>query len=150
MWKGLACYRAGNLPCAIAEFARLDTPDANFNMANALARQGEYQLAIDAYDRALAARPGLADASFNRALVAAAMKRPKPPEEQRAEAPDLPPDKVQFDDKGKQGKSARVPRSMAAVQTDAWLKSVQSDPGQFLRAKFAAEAKRGDANREKQ
>lgn len=139
-WKGIACYRAGSFPCAVDQFARLDDADANYDLGNALARQGKYKLAVQAYDRALAISPALADAQFNRALVVKAMRRPKPKEEEQEEAPDMKPDKVQFDDKGKKGKTGLVSRSLAEVQTDAWLKSVKSDPGQFLRAKFAAEA----------
>ena len=143
MWKGIACYRAGDLPCAVDSFAGLDTAAANYDMGNALARQGKYALAVEAYDRALRLAPDHADAAFNRALVTAAMRRPKPrDDEQTEEAPDMKPDKVQFDDKGKTGKTGRVDVSQAEVQADAWLAGVQSDPGEFLRARFAAEAAR--------
>ena len=142
MWKGIACYRAGDFACALDSFAGLDTAAANFDMGNALARQGKYALAVEAYDRALRLAPAHPDAAFNRALVARAMLRPKPKEEGDEEAPDMKPDKVQFDDKGKKGKTGRVDVSRAQVQADAWLKGVHGDPGEFLRVKFAAEAAR--------
>jgi len=142
MWKGIACYRAGDLPCAVESFARLDTAAANFNLGNALARQGKYTLAVDAYDRALHVSPGYADAAFNRELVIKAMRTSQPKKDDQEEAPSTKPDKVQIDDKGKRGKTARVELSPAQVQADAWLESVESDPGAFLRVKFAAEAAR--------
>jgi Ca-activated chloride channel family protein len=57
----------------------VDNPDGAYNLGNALARQGRYEEAIAAYDRALAGRPGMEDALANRKAVEAAMKR-KPPQ----------------------------------------------------------------------
>lgn len=140
MWKGLACYRAGDLQCATETWGTIESPEANYDRGNALARLGEYKLALAAYDQVLAARPDFSDAASNRALVARAMRKPAPDEETE-EAPDLPPDKIVFDDKGKKGKTAlvRVPDGRA-LMADAWLKSVQAGPGEFLRLRFAREA----------
>jgi Ca-activated chloride channel family protein len=140
LWKGLACYRAGNLQCAADAWGTIESPEANYNRGNALARLGEYKLALAAYDQALAARPHFSDAASNRALVASAMRKPAP-EEGTEEAPDLPPDKIVFDDKGKKGKrgTVQVPDGRA-LMADAWLKSVRAGPGEFLRLRFAQEA----------
>jgi Ca-activated chloride channel family protein len=142
MWKGLACYRAGDLPCAVDSWSRLETPEANYDLGNALARLGEYKLAVAAYDQALATRPAFDDARANRELVRSAMRKPKP-DEQTEEPPDLPPDKVEFDDKGDKGKKGQVQLQMTqqAMLADTWLKSVKAGPGDFMRLKFAAEAR---------
>ncbi|WP_144175995.1 tetratricopeptide repeat protein, partial [Pseudomonas sp. Kh13] len=46
-----------------------------YNLGNVLARQGDYDGAIAAYDKALARHPQMADAVANRAVVDAARKR---------------------------------------------------------------------------
>jgi Ca-activated chloride channel family protein len=71
------------------------------------------------------------------------MRKPAPKEEEAEEAPDLPPDKIVFDDKGKKGKKGlvQVP-SQHELLADAWLKSVQAGPGEFLKLRFAQEAAR--------
>ena len=142
MWKGLACYRSGDLPCAVDSWSRVETPESNYDLGNALARLGEYKLAVAAYDQALAARPAFEDARANRELVVNAMRKPKPDDETE-EAPDLPPDKVVFDDKGEKGKKGKVEQQLVqkAMLADTWLKSVQAGPGDFMRMKFAAEVR---------
>jgi Ca-activated chloride channel family protein len=142
MWKGLACYRSGDLPCAVDAWSRVETPESNYDLGNALARLGEYKLAVAAYDQALAARPAFEDARANRELVVNAMRKPKPDDETE-EAPDLPPDKVVFDDKGEKGKKGKVEQQLVqkAMLADTWLKSVQAGPGDFMRMKFAAEVR---------
>jgi Ca-activated chloride channel family protein len=76
---GVAAYRRGEYPQAIQQFRGIDTPDGHYNLGNALAKAGQLDAAIAAYDRALALRPRMADAIANRAAVDAARKRQPPP-----------------------------------------------------------------------
>ncbi len=76
--EGVQAYRNGDFDTARARFEGIDSDAALYNLGNALARQGDYDGAIAAYDRALAKHPGMADAVANRAVVDAARKR-KPP-----------------------------------------------------------------------
>jgi len=76
---GVDAYRKGDFKAAQQQFEGIDTDAGWYNLGNALARQGQYDAAIDAYDRALKAHPGMADAVANRAAVDAARKR-KPPQ----------------------------------------------------------------------
>ncbi|MEN4953551.1 VWA domain-containing protein [Stenotrophomonas sp. TWI819] len=76
---GVDAYRKGDFKAAQQQFEGIDTDTGWYNLGNALARQGQYDAAIDAYDRALKAHPGMADAVANRAAVDAARKR-KPPQ----------------------------------------------------------------------
>ncbi|OBU64618.1 hypothetical protein A9K58_17060 [Stenotrophomonas maltophilia] len=73
--KGVQAYRNGDFAGARKQFEGIDSDAGWYNLANALARQGNYDEAIAAYDRALALHPGMADAVANRAVVDAARKR---------------------------------------------------------------------------
>jgi Ca-activated chloride channel homolog len=68
-WRGAAAYRAGNYPGAAQALQQAPGGDAAYNLGNALARQGQYQQAIGAYDHALKLAPGNADAKANRKAV---------------------------------------------------------------------------------
>jgi Ca-activated chloride channel family protein len=68
-WRGAAEYRAGAFEASAATLAAIDTAEASYNRGNALARSGELEAAIGAYDRALELMPDHADARYNRDLV---------------------------------------------------------------------------------
>ncbi|KGQ18447.1 TPR domain containing protein [Lysobacter dokdonensis DS-58] len=78
MGQGDTAYRAGKFDAAASAYDGIPNADAHYNLGNALAKQGRYEDAIAAYDRALRAQPNMEDAIANRKAVAAAMKR-KPP-----------------------------------------------------------------------
>ena len=80
-WRAMLLYRAGRYAEAEALFAALDTADAHYNRGNALALAGQLEQALEAYDAALARRPGMGDALHNRALVREALAK------QRAQGP---------------------------------------------------------------
>ena len=145
MWKGVAAYRAGNWNAAVDAFARVDSPEALFDLGNAHARRGDLALAVQAYDRVLALRPLWREAKENRDRVAALIPKPKKerPDEDGPADPNLPPDKVLFDDRGKKGKEGRVQASKEQMG-DMWLRALTTSPAGFLRQKFAAQAAAGD------
>jgi len=73
--EGVQAYRKGDFATARRQFEGIDNDAGWYNLANTLAREGNYDDAIAAYDRALALHPGMADAVANRAVVDAARKR---------------------------------------------------------------------------
>ena len=79
MAEGVEAYRAGRHADAARHWAALPGADAAYNRGNALARAGELDAAIEAYDAALELQPGMADAIANRAAVEAARQRRPPP-----------------------------------------------------------------------
>ncbi|WP_431310958.1 tetratricopeptide repeat protein [Methylobacterium nigriterrae] len=68
-WRGPALYEAGRHREAAALFRNGGRRNA-YNLGNALARAGDYQGAIAAYDAALQFNPRDADAQANRSLIA--------------------------------------------------------------------------------
>lgn len=78
---GSAAYRLGDYQDAAERFAAGDAAVDHYNRGNALARSGELQAAIDAYDQALARDPTLEDARYNRAQVEAALRESQPPQQ---------------------------------------------------------------------
>ncbi|HEX7342448.1 MAG TPA: tetratricopeptide repeat protein [Rhodanobacteraceae bacterium] len=78
-WRGAAAYRMGDYAASAKAYARASGPNAAYNLGNALARQGHYQQAIRAYDKALKLDPGMADARANRKAVRKWLRKHKPP-----------------------------------------------------------------------
>jgi Ca-activated chloride channel family protein len=62
-WRGAADYRAADYAAAAKTLQPLPGTNAAYNRGNALAKQGQYNEAIDAYQQALKIDPANADAS---------------------------------------------------------------------------------------
>ena len=69
-WRASALYRAGDYAGASGIYGT-----SGYNAGNALAKAGQLKEALAAYDAALTANPGDADAKFNRDLVADLLKQ---------------------------------------------------------------------------
>lgn len=108
--RAYAELRAGDYAAAARDFAAFDDADAHYNRGNALARAGDPEAALKAYDAALARDPDNHDARHNRDLVAQALKQQPPPQQQR----------------GGQGQSGKQPGKPSASQD----KSAQQGAGQ--------------------
>jgi Ca-activated chloride channel family protein len=68
-WKATALYRAGNYTEAAKEFAKNPSAQGHYNRGNALAKAGQLDEAIKAYNQALQQDPNLEDAKKNRNLL---------------------------------------------------------------------------------
>jgi Ca-activated chloride channel family protein len=68
-WRAVAEYEAGAYTQSAARFAEQDDARNLYNLGNALARQGEFESAIDAYEQVLETDPENEDAAFNRDLL---------------------------------------------------------------------------------
>ena len=83
-WQAAARYREANYEAAVEALSELDSARAQYNLGNALARSGQLEQAIAAYDQALEQEPANEDAQFNRDLVQdlldAQQNQPPPPQ----------------------------------------------------------------------
>ncbi|MDA0681208.1 MAG: VWA domain-containing protein [Proteobacteria bacterium] len=68
-WRAVANYRAGEYGGSAAGFADGVDTRSLYNLGNALARLGEFESAIDAYEEVLLQDPDAADAQYNRDLL---------------------------------------------------------------------------------
>jgi Ca-activated chloride channel family protein len=64
-WRAAARYRGGDYTGAVADLAGLEGADVDYNRGNALARLGQLDASIAAYERALEQAPDHADARAN-------------------------------------------------------------------------------------
>jgi Ca-activated chloride channel family protein len=68
-WRAVAQYRAENYTASAATFADREDTRSLYNLGNAMARQGEFESAIDAYEQVLELEPDNEDAAYNRDLL---------------------------------------------------------------------------------
>ena len=142
MWKGVACYRARDLECAMQSFVRISSPDGDYNLGIVQAHAGELEQALRSFDRAVLTRPGWRDARENRDLVAQLIATAQAPGEEPGE-PNDEADEIKVDDEGKRGKRGTVEIEKLGPEAidKLWLRNVRTDPAEFLRARFAAESR---------
>ncbi|ROL65551.1 tetratricopeptide repeat protein [Pseudomonas vranovensis] len=92
-WKGLALYEAGDYNGAARQFAQGNSAADHYNRGNALARSGELEAAVDAYEQALERQPELQPAQANKALVEQLLQQ-----RQAEQTPEQPPEDNQQSD----------------------------------------------------
>ncbi len=68
-WRAVAQYRAEDFAASAAAFAEREDARSLYNLGNAMARQGEFESAIDAYEQVLEIEPDNEDAAYNRDLL---------------------------------------------------------------------------------
>ena len=92
-WQGVALYEAGDYSGAAQRFAEGNDAHAHYNRGNALAKGGELEAALDAYEQALELQPDLRPALTNKTLVESLIKQKNTP------AP-VEPDNTEGDETG--------------------------------------------------
>ena len=70
-WQGAAYYRTEDFTAAAAAFSQAYPEDsmAQYNLGNALAKSGKFDLAIATYQKALELNPDNSDAGYNQELI---------------------------------------------------------------------------------
>lgn len=151
---GAALFEAGDFEGAAAVFGRMRGPKGAYNRGNALIMLGQYEAAISSFDKALQDRPDWREAQENRNIAALRLAALAPPEDDAGgTGGQLGADEIVMDDTG------RVAESGEEVVLDAneaigdeqsmralWLRRVDTEPGRFLAAKFAAQLSRSNSD----
>jgi Ca-activated chloride channel family protein len=88
-WQGVALYEASDYATAAQRFAEGNNAADHYNRGNALAKAGELDAALDAYDQALERQPDLQPALKNKALVERLLEENK---QQKTTEPSKPAD----------------------------------------------------------
>ena len=136
--RRLVC--AGEFETAERAFARVSTPEAEFNRGNCLVMLGKYDAAAERYTRALELRPGWEDAQINRQI---ALARAKLVAQTGGDMGDqqVGADEITFDKKkntGGQDTDTEGDQPLSDAQMQAlWLRRIQTKPADFLKVKFA-------------
>jgi len=140
---GVAQFRAGDFKPAAASFMRSNTATAHYNRGNALVLTGQYEEAVEAYDRALDLDPDRPEALNNREIATLRAARLKK-EGGEMTGGMMGADEIVFEPGGPDdpGGGTEVTEEEGAPMSDAqlqalWLRRVQTRPAQFLRSKFA-------------
>jgi len=68
-WQAVSRYRGGEFEASAAQFAERGDTRNLYNLGNALAMQGDFETAIDAYEQVLEMDPDDVDAEYNRDLL---------------------------------------------------------------------------------
>lgn len=130
-WRASASYRAGHYEAAAKQFESLHTADGYYNQGNALAHQGQYKQAIDAYDKALASNPTNQDARYNRDLVRALLKKEQQKEQEQTkkdhQSNETPDNQQQNKGQDKQPDASDKPSSSNQKQPQSDLSSDKKD-----------------------
>jgi len=102
-WKAAANYRAGNYEKSNELLASPESSSGYYNKGNVLAKLGNYEDAIKAYDDALNMDPDNEDARFNRELVRKALEQQQ--QQQNSQQQDSSQDQQQQQDSQQQQQS---------------------------------------------
>ncbi len=84
-WQAAARYRSGDYQGALDSLQNLKGSEADYNKGNALARIGDLEEAIAAYERVLQQNPQHEDARFNRDLLQQLMDQQQQQQQQQGE-----------------------------------------------------------------
>ena len=154
MWQASAFFKNGNFEKSSMIFSGYDTPEAAFNQGNAQVMLGNYDSAVQRYQRALELRPNWPEAQQNLQIALSRQEMLK------KEGGDMTggmmgADEITFDsDKSPSPSDSKEQQ----VETDSnlsnsdlqavWLRQVQTRPADFLRSKFAYQQANQLANRQ--
>lgn len=125
-WRASAAYRAGDYSAAIDDFVSSDSADAHYNRGNALARAGDLEAAIKAYNEALARQPEMEDAIANRDLLEQLKQQQEQKQEQQQNSSDQQQDDQQQNQEQNQQQSSNNEDSQQEQNQD----QSQQDPQQ--------------------
>lgn len=87
-WKGAAQYKAGDYKGAIESLTGLDDTQSQYNLANALAQNGQLEDAKEKYESLLKTNPDMKDAKSNLGIVNKALEQKQQQQQQQQQQHD--------------------------------------------------------------
>ncbi|UJF18358.1 VWA domain-containing protein [Vibrio sp. SS-MA-C1-2] len=149
LWKGVAYYQAQEYKKAHSYFMRVDSPEALFNAANALAHQREYIAARDLYKVLIKATPDYPNANHNLNVLQKIIDDINLMSESQANTENEASRELGDAPKTSDGAEERVAKEFIMedpltaeqiLQDEAlnqrWMNRVATDPSRFLATKF--------------
>ncbi len=110
-WQGVALYQAGDYAGAVQRFAQGSSAADHYNRGNALARSGELEAAIDAYEHALERQPDFPAALANKALVEQVLEQTTASDQAKAD------EKAKTDENADKAREGNAGQSSSSAQS---------------------------------
>ena len=136
-WQGVALYEAADYARAAERFAEGNDAHAHYNRGNALAKSGELEAALDAYEQALERQPDLRPALTNKALVEELLK-------QKNSSPATEPDPSASDEP--QAMQQQTPPGVSSLSSENGEPQAQEPPADSNTAQPPVSPPRPGAN----
>jgi Ca-activated chloride channel family protein len=141
---GTALFMAGDFESAASVLGRAGSAEAHYNRGNANIMLGQYDAAIEAYQKALSRRPGWQVAEQNLQIAILRKQALAPPDDDYGgTGGQLEADELVFDQTGRVNKSTSEQVIDAAEQQQGedamramWLRKVETRPADFLAVRF--------------
>lgn len=141
---GAALFLAGDFENAATVLGRSGSAEASYNRGNALVMQGQYEAAIESYQKALLKKPDWLEAKQNLDVARLRKQALAPPDDDfGGTGGQLEADEIVFDDTGRVNKSSSeqvIDASDQQMGEEAmramWLRKVETRPADFLAARF--------------
>ena len=122
--KGSALYQQGNFDAALEAFSNDKSATGFYNYANALAKSGQLEQAIDAYKQAQTLQPNFSEAADNQALVEQLLEQQQQQQEGDSQ------DNQQQSDQSEQQNNQQSDQSQQGENSDSQSEQSQGEQSQ--------------------
>ena len=124
--KGSALYQQGNFDAALEAFSKDKSATGFYNYANALAKSGQLEQAIDAYKQAQTLQPNFSEAADNQALVEQLLEQQQQQQQQEGDSQD----NQQQSDQSEQQNNQQSDQSQQGENSDSQSEQSQGEQSQ--------------------
>ena len=126
--KGSALYQQGNFDAALEAFSKDKSATGFYNYANALAKSGQLEQAIDAYKQAQTLQPNFSEAADNQALVEQLLEQQQQQQQQQQEGDSQ--DNQQQSDQSEQQNNQQSDQNQQGENSDSQSEQNQGEQSQ--------------------
>ncbi|WP_424976369.1 VWA domain-containing protein [Dinoroseobacter sp. S124A] len=150
MWRALSLFRAGQYEAAAEAYAALDGAEAAFGEGMARLRNRQYRPGVRAFERALELRPDYPEAERNLVVAQAivAFVESTQAQSDTGEEAGIGADEVVMDNESGLGEQTQImpdQDGLGLESAEQWMRTVDTNVGDFLATRFKLEAAAGDA-----